>query len=149
MNKVQLLTTLFFSIISAVSYRMGGSGNFPRWVRPVVVSLSTILLMGIFIGFHWSMILCFGLSFGALTTYWKKKGSDAFWYNWLFTGLGYSLCILPFIFHTHVWLGFGIRTGVLTALTVLWSDLMGNAVIEEGGRGALITLTVPLLLIGT
>lgn len=140
------------AILAGIAYRMGGSGNFPRQARIIGVSaLSTLVLALI----TWkaglwlilAYVVCFGLSCGAISTYWKRKGTDAHWWNWVLHGLGLSLACLPFSIATGHYLGFGIRTIVLTALITVWSELIGNAVIEELGRGALICLTLPLLLI--
>jgi hypothetical protein len=45
------------------------------------------------------------------------------------------------------WLGFFIRGFVVTAFTTVWRSLIGNAVVEELGSGAIQIITIPLLLI--
>ena len=72
---------------------------------------------------------------------------DATAKNWFLTGIGYSLAMLPYVISEGLWLGFISRTIVLGALTMIWSELISNDVHEELGRGALLTLTVPLLFI--
>jgi hypothetical protein len=137
------------AVLSAILYRLGGKGKpfntkFRDLGCPVCLTACVVTLLG----FSWSLIPCFGLFFGSLTTYWKKKGANAEWYNWLLVGLGYSISLLPWAIATHNWLGFGIRTFVLITLTTLWKTLVGNAVLSELGEGAIIILTIPLLLIG-
>lgn len=140
------IIVLLASVASAILYRMGGADGFNTKYRDIGCSLLSVLLIGYLVSWHWTLILVFGLTWGALSTYWKQ-GPKARWYHWLFTGLGYSLAVIPFCIAEGHWLGFGIRTFTLSLLTMAWSELNGNAVWEECGRGALITLTVPLLLI--
>lgn len=144
--------TIFFiiclSILSAVMYRMGGSGNYDRWIRHAGCSACVVIALGILIGWSWWLILVFGLQFGALTTYFKKKGTDAHWWNWLLVGFAWSIVILPVVISSHIWVGFFCRSLILTALVCIWSVYEGNAVREELGRGFLLVGTIPILLIG-
>lgn len=143
----QAIAVILASIISAILYRVGGSQYYNTKFRDIGCSLLACLLAGYLISWDWTLILCFGLSWGALSTYWKQ-GPRAKWYHWIFVGLGYSLAFLPLaIAEGNIWLGFASRTIVLSAATMIWSELNGNAVWEEMGRGVLITLTIPLLLI--
>jgi hypothetical protein len=150
-----ILIWLIASILSAILYRLGGTSAGTKWRDlgcPLVVTAYLLTLglkaslWGLF-GLVGAYFLAFGLLFGALTTYWKKKGTDAHWWNWAFTGLGYSLSALPLAFITGHWIGFGIRSIVLTILITFWSEKIGWDVLEETGRGFLITATLPLLLI--
>lgn len=136
------------AFLAGVLYRMGGAAGFNTKYRDLGVPCVMLAAMKVLGHFHWSLFICFGLLFGSLTTYFKKKGADAFWYNWLIVGLAYSIAMLPFtIIVTHNWLGFGVRVAVLTTLITLWSEFVGNAVIEEWGRGVAIIVTLPLLFI--
>lgn len=153
---LKILTWLIVSILAGVLYRMGGAAGYNTKVRdlgvPTIVTVY-LLTLGLkaslwsFCGLVVAYFIAFGLLFGALTTYWKKKGTNVHWWNWLFTGLGYSLAALPIALYTGHWIGFGIRCAVLTGLIVWWSETQGNVVWEEGGRGFLIIATLPLLLI--
>ena len=142
---MSILLSVIFGIASAVLYRMGGSGNYKREIRLYGLPTLMIIYYTITGNFHWSLIICFGLLFGSLTTYWKKKGTDAKWYNWLFTGLGYSLAMLPYCIATHHFLGFLERTIVVTIFTTVWSQLIGYDIWEEFGRGFIICVTLFLL----
>ena len=108
---------LFFSCLSALLYRLGGWGHgFNTKVRDLGTPFCMIgymILSGCWNGW---LILCFLLMFGAQTTYWKKKGSDAKWFNWLFTGLAYSLAMLPYSLATGNISGFLIRGWLLLCL---------------------------------
>ena len=142
-----ILLTLLASILGAVLYRIGGASGYNTKFRDLGLPTVGIGLLWILGGWNWWLILCFGLYFGSMTTYWKKKGTDAKWWNWLFVGLGYSLAFLPYSIATGHWLGFGIRTFLVTILTSVWSNNIGNPVVEECGRGVITTATLPLLLI--
>lgn len=154
-DKKQSKWTLFKDIIAiliatlvGVAYRMGGSASFVRWFRPVGIGLGVVLVLSLLFGFHWSILLSSGASAGLSTTYFKKKGTDAQWWNWLLVGLAMSLALFPWSFFTHHMVGFFIRTIVLTPAICLWSQFIGNATLEEFGRGFLIISTLLLLSIG-
>ena len=144
---VKALIILLISSANSVFYRMGGSGNFARWFRPVGIALCVMLAMLVLGIWHWSVIICAGASAGLSTTYFKKSGEDASWFNWLFVGLAFSLAMLPWAYFTGNYLGFSIRLVVCTAGITLWSIFWGNDIIEELGRGFIPIITLPLLLI--
>lgn len=131
---------------------MGGSGKVGKWydfllntkARDIGVSLVTL---GAFYILHpimdWKIaiayLLTFGLSWGMLTAYWQQDEKRfGFWAH----GLGVSLAILPLAFVTGLWIHFGIRVFVLTALITLWSEWIGEVNLEEGGRGFFIISTL-------
>ena len=140
-----ILLTLGLSICAGILYRAGGSDTYNTKVRDLGVPTIMLLYFILTGHFHWSLLLCFGLLFGSLTTYWKRKGQDAHWWNWALCGLGFSIAMLPLIFFTGHWVGFLVRTVVLTVWTTVWSELEGNAVREEFGRGAGIIATLPFI----
>lgn len=143
---VKFLAVIVASTLASILYRLGGANGFNTKYRDVGCSLITCLLAGYLLSWHWTLILCFGLLWGALSTYWKRT-PDAKWYNWLITGVMYSVAMLPYVIAEGIWLGFLSRTIVLGALTMIWSEITNDAVWEECGRGALLTLTVPLILV--
>ena len=106
------------------------------------------MIMGLlFLGFHsWWILLVFILQYASLTTYFKKKGHDATWVNWILVGVVTSLAPIPLILLNHLWLGFLARLITQTALTMIWSEAMGNDVLEEFGRGVIQVATLPILL---
>ena len=144
---LQILGTLGLSYLAGELYRLGGKYN--TKYRDVGCSIIIILTMFILTGLsHWlSLILCFGLMWGALSTYWKKKDTDATWFNWMFHGLGLSFSMFPFTLITHKWIGFILRTIILTVFITLWSEFIGDVELEERGRGIANNITLPLLLI--
>lgn len=142
----KILAYIIASILGALFYRMGGAAGYNTKVRDIGCPLVACALLIVLAGWNWWLIPCFGLYFGALTTYWKKKGADATWLNWIFVGLGYSFAFLPYSIATHHYLGFAIRAVLVTVLTSVWSNNIGNPVTEECGRGFISTATIPLLL---
>ena len=145
MKKLRLW--IIFTFLGALFYRLGGQiQTKARDLGLPAIATVYLLILGLKCPW-WAYLLHFGLLFGALTTYWKKKDQDAKWWNWLLTGLGYSLAAIPIAIGTNHWPGFGIRCIVLTTLITFWSEFIGDVNWEESGRGALIILTLPILLI--
>lgn len=143
------VSTVVLSVVCGITYRMGGSGKYPRYLRPIGVVVCSLILLALLGYLHWTLILTAGLLYGSSTTYFKKSGTDAKWFNWLFVGLAFSCSILPIVLVYHNWIGFSLRTVTCTALIIIWSQLNGNAVWEEGGRGIIPIITLPLLLVGS
>jgi len=161
------LEILALAVLAAMFYRLGGTDKSGKWygflcntktrdIGVPVCSTAAIILLTVNqpivsdhpIKYALALFLSFGLLFGSLTTYWKKKGTDAKWYNWMLTGIGYGVSYLPIALFFVDWWGFGIRVCVLAALITGWSVIIGKDWLEESGRGFLIILTIPLLLIG-
>lgn len=138
------LVIILASILSSIFYRLGGTSRGTLW-RDIGCSIITCLMLGYLITWHWTLVLVFGLTWGALSTY--NKWAKVEWLFWLITGVFYSLAVFPFIFVTGHWIGFGIRTVVLGLSTMIWRLSIGNAVLEELGVGFLFCATIPLLLI--
>lgn len=145
---LKVIAVILGSILSAIFYRMGGAGGVynPKY-RDIGCSILSVFLIGYLVSWHWTLILVFGASWGSLSTYWKFGQVNAKWYHWLITGTMYSVATLPYIIAEGNWIGFSIRTGVLGVLTMIVSELEGNAVREELMRGFLIIATIPLLLV--
>ncbi len=144
---MRIFLILILCSLSGFLYRLGGSGKANTKARDFGVPMCMVLTMCILGLKHWTLLFSFGLLFGALTTYFKEKDTDAQWYNWLVCGLAYSISMLPTVWALGLWPGFGLRTLTLGLGTMIWSQTIGNAVWEEAGRGALIIATLPMLLI--
>lgn len=111
----------------------------------MICEVLALLSLGIV---SWWLILVAGATYGVQTTYFKKKGTDARWWNWALVGLAFSLSVLPVIISNGLWVGFALRTIFLTPAIVMWSELIRKDYLEEGGRGGLQIASLPLLLIG-
>lgn len=154
------MNLLLLSALAGLLGHLGGIGadrpwwlrNAPKWLcdtkaRDIGIPLCMMIYMTITSHYsHW-LWLCFGLMFGAQTSYFKKKGTDAKWYNWLFVGLAYSLALLPYSLSVGNLPGFFLRGLVVTLGTLGVSELSGKAWVEEGTRGAIQIVTLPLLFI--
>lgn len=149
---LKILATLALAALAGWAYRFGGSSNGVRWAREVGVGLAVLGGLTIWLGWNWWGLLVMGCVW-IETTYFKAKGTDAKWYNWLIVGLSYSIVPLPYIIaqsfsHKYYWIGFGIRTFVVTLFTTLWRTFVHDVQWQEGGSGAIQVLTLPLLFIG-
>lgn len=138
---------------------MGGSGNYPRYLRELGQGICFVLSMLTLGMVHWSLVLSFGITWGE-STYFKKKGTDARWWNWALVGLLFGLIAIPYCVFKGHWIGFAIRVPVCVGLTVLWQIVLSGIVAkwfyktlhkdvtDEFGRGFINIITIPLLLIG-
>lgn len=155
-----VITDLFLAILGGFLYRMGGSGNYPRYFRELGQGICVVLVM-LLIGLnHWSLILCFGFAW-VESTYFKRKNTDAMQWNWLLVGLVFGLIPLPYCIATNShWTGFFIRIFFCSSFTVFWQEWLSEIVsgwfyktwhkdvTDEFGRGFINIITLPLLLIG-
>lgn len=160
---INLLWTILFSVASSVLYRCGGSDKRNKWydfmlntkARDVGCALCVVGLLSVAGFWQWSLVLCFGLMWGALSSYHKYVGylfnrpdkSTVYWESWLMTGFCYGLAMLPYAIQTGSYLGFGIRCALLAAFVCLWCTVIKHDVISELGRGFAIVATLPLLFI--
>lgn len=152
------------SIMGGILYRMGGSEKFHTFWRDIGISLIMVGSM-IELGFgHWTLATSFVLLWVALTTYWDfvnkwfGRSEKEFWLNWVLTGIGYSIAMIPSVIQFGLWKGFAIRTVVLPASFVATDRLVDfyfdklslpydRAVPKEFWRGFLTIGTLPLLAI--
>jgi len=133
------------SILAGVLYRIGGSDlKIPNITKIRDFGVPTCMIIYMVFNWSWWLILCFGLMFGAQTTYFKEKGTNAMGYNWLFVGLAFSICMLPYAIATQQYMAFIVRSILVTIFTVFWSELNSNAVVEEFGRGFIQIITLVL-----
>lgn len=158
------IAIILLSAVSGILYRAGGMGDegrksfptVPGWFFntkardigcPMCCFLSMLLLHGggSFPVLYWVVsFLGFGLLFGALTTYWDFLfGYDNHWMHGFMCGLAY----FPYAIVEGHWIGFGVRCMALAMSMGLISSLSGNDTVEEVGRGAVLPLTLPLMLL--
>lgn len=140
----------FLSILSGFFYWVGGqSKDVIKWadtkVRDLGIPTIGVIIMTLLHGWHWIYLLCFFMIFGAQTTYFKKKGTDAKWYHWLFVGLAFSIAWISYAIVFHNWSGFLYRSIVVTIFTMIWSESISNDFAEELGRGFIQSITLFLL----
>jgi len=156
---INWLVILLSTIVSSVLYRAGGLAKdspecpwIPKWMRkswirdwiiPMVCILAIWITCHIGISLWW--LLFYGLTGGALTTYWDWlfKDKDNFW----FAGFMVGIATFPLIFCGLHWYMVLARALVLAVLWGGWCAIFKNSTVEECGRGAFITATIPLLMI--
>lgn len=157
---------IFGAILSGILYHIGGCGNdgiktYP-WLPKVLFgrinskirdwgcSIISLLFVSPH-GLSWqavgAYISIFLLSWGALSTYWKK-GADCKWYHWLLHGVAIGLAFLPATFIDLSLILIFSRAIILGVLMMWISQKTKNVAIEEIGRGALIILTEIIFLVG-
>jgi len=144
----KFLCWIGLSILNGVLYRRGGTSKGTKW-RDLGCPLVTygylltlwhpVTLQG------WGLLLlAFGLTFGALTTYFDSIfGYDNFYAHGFATGIA---CLPLFWVGIPLWLILA-RSLILALFMGLWSRFWGWDEMEEWGRGASIILTIPILLI--
>ena len=152
---MKTICDIFLILSSGLFYYLGGQGGpwyKDSWIRDYVCPLIVVAFLVRHNLYHWSLWLCYPLMVGALSTYWKKKGTDAIWCNWFLHGFGIGLALLPYAIAIHQVIPIIARSILLGACMALWSSyivvwLKSNVKwlkwnIDEGGRGALIIATL-------
>lgn len=76
-----------------------------------------------------------------------NKIVDVRWYNWLATGAGYGLAMLPFSWITGCLFGWVCYTLVVAIATCILSEIISNVVWEERARGFVLVICLPLLYV--
>ena len=150
-----LIVALGTALCSAI-YRFGGARkrddvwDVLRWSKtrdwgcPLVV-IGMLLLLGMRVEWYWHVAAFVGM-WAALSTYLDKIfGHDNFYAHGLLIGFACLIYAIPlglsFAFYASV------RGMAMAAFMGLWCWIFENDIIEECGRGAVIGMTVPLLLI--
>ena len=144
------------TVTSAILYHIAGRGGFKgakllrRLGCSFIALLLYILLAGFKLGHIWAYIVFWGLNYGALSSYMselQEPKDNVNWFEWLITGLLYGISAFPLCIASGKWVGFIIRTIILTFGIMLIREKFGEVEIEELGSGGLYVLTLPLLLI--
>lgn len=144
---VSIIATIIGALASGYLYRMGGDKRYNTKFRDLGVPTVFCLVMWACGWGGWTLVLSFGALFGSLTTYFKKKGSEARWWNWALCGLSYGVSALPVAWEFGLWWGLLWRTLFLVISVALWSELVGKDTWEERGRGFFIVASIPLFFI--
>lgn len=142
----KILLTLILAVFAGCMFRLGGSANtHARWLRMFGISMAEVGCLWIWFGFSWWLIIIAGLAWTECT-YFKSKGTDAKWWNWLLCGIQYALIPIPLVIAGDIsWMGLLNRSIILIPAITIWRTLMGDVDWSEGGAGAWQILTIPLL----
>lgn len=134
------------SLISGLLYYLGGESGWNTKIRDLGCNTIAVCMLMAH-GFNgWSLWLTWFMLWGALTTYWKQ-GTDCKWYHWLFTGLGYGVSFLPYAVQSDHIIGWICYTVLLAISTCIWSEINDDVRFEASGRGMLIIIYLPALVI--
>jgi hypothetical protein len=135
-DKGKMLTqTVIASTLAGTWYRFGGASK--EWFALANTKwrdLGVPLVICLSIPFHWSLGICFLLSFGSMTLYWKRHGTDAQWYNWALTGFFYTVAFLPYFYLTNTLMNWLLCCVTVTSLVTIWSEFIDLDWLEEFGR---------------
>lgn len=149
-----VLISVFLSGVSGYLYWVGGqSKDVIKWANTKWRDFgipTCVIAWFLLNGYHntWALLVTFLFTFGAQTSYFKKKGTDSGAINWLFVGLAFSLALIPMAIQTGNWHGFLYRSLITTIFTVIWSESISIDWLEESGRGFIQLVTLSLLTIG-
>jgi len=141
------MTILISSILNAALYRLAGEGGFDnaKLIRRLgcsLVTVGTLFLMGLSAPWWCWVTSIFLMSI--LNSYFDFiDGTD----NYYLHGLVQGLAILPFMVVIPWWL-IVARAIVMGLFMGLWCKYFMNVWVEELGRGASLSFTLPILLIG-
>jgi hypothetical protein len=143
------LAVFGLSVLSGLFYRLGGIGKpFKSWMRDWVCPLIALMAWWILSGFHlshwWAYLVSYGLMGWGLTTYYDELfGYDNYWLH----GFVIGLAMFPLFWTGIHWWAILLRAIIMGATIGGWSKIINIDWLEEGGRGVLITATIPILLL--
>jgi len=162
MRKLKALIIALATLAGGLAYRLGGSAKNGGWLdfarntktRDAGVSAVSCLILACFshnLGlWQWlSLIPTFGLSWASLTTYryFLPKPKNYGFVHYVLHGFMVALATIFFAWATGHWFWFGIRCLICAAGVGAWSHLIKNDILEESGRGIIITGSSWLLTI--
>ena len=154
-----MILLLIATITGAIAYRLGGAspGEFPwlpAWLvrsrtRDIGVPLISLAYMFLTGAWHWSLLPCAVLFYGALTTYWDFMFNDVD--NFYMHGFICGIAMLPLILGGFDWkfiliraIILGMSMGLLNKYANKW-HWKNSVTIEECSRGALLIITLTIL----
>jgi len=152
---VKILWILGLSALSGILYAISGHGGFKnakmlrRMGIPVLCYIPTCIVICGVSGW-WAYIISAGFLSLALTTYHDylaPDGSSENWLCWVMTGFCYGASSFPLIWVGIAWWVILLRAIVLAILTCIWSEINGQARVEEMGRGFFPIATLLIFLI--
>ena len=153
---INFLWVIGVSIACGICYRISGKGGFKgaKLIRRLICSFLALglflRLQGLNLAYWWAYLAFWGLNYGALSSYWselQKPKDDVSAIEWFATGIIYGVAAFPLIWCGIPWWAIATRTIGLGLLTMVWSINIGNATIEEFGRGFLYCVSIPILLL--
>lgn len=143
---LKIAATIALAALCGWMFRLGGAASaHARWLRMLGVEVTEFLGLIVWFGWSWWLIPTTALAWTECT-YFKAKGTEAKWWNWLICGIQYALIPIPLVFLGHIpWEGLIDRAIVLIPVITLWRTFQGNVQWSEGGAGGWQIITLPLL----
>ena len=144
---MKMICDILLILLSGLFYYLGGQGGawYKRsWIRDYLCPIIVCAFLAHSGFWHKSLFICYPLMVCALSTYWKKKGTDAQWYNWFLHGLGIGLALIPYGIYIHSLNAILCRAIILGISMAVWSHFIHKDWLDEGGRGSLIIATLYL-----
>ena len=146
---LSIIATIALAAFAGWAYRDGGSASgIGRWIRQA--GMMVAMFLGLWLWFGWTPWI--GLSAGlcwAESTYFKKKGTDATFVNWLLVGAVFWLIPLPVVWATGKHWPWFWWTALMIPIVGIWCKFMTGFLKadswSEGGRGAIQLLRFLLL----
>jgi hypothetical protein len=147
---MKIINLLILTILSGIVYRLGGIGKpFKTWMRDWICPLFFIITLLLWfqpkLWWNWFLFIpIYGLMGAALTTYWDFIfGYDNYWAH------GFVCGIATFLLY---WLGIHWWAILIYSIMVsvgmgFWSKIISNDFVEEFGRGFVLCIFIPLLLL--
>ncbi len=156
------LYIIILAFISAQLFKLGGAEKNGKWNDflkntktrdagcPLIALIALWFLNGFSLSYWWTYLLTFGLSWGAMTTYFSflvEPEDDVTAIEWFVTGLIYGIAAFPLIWAGIHWYAILGRAITLAFAIMILRERTGKVFKEEKGSGVLYILTVPILLI--
>ena len=159
---VTIICIFILAFISAQLFRLGGSAKNGSWLDfakntrtrdascPLIALIALWLLAGFKLSYWWAYLFTFGLSWGAMSTYFSfliNPPDDVTAIEWFFTGLFYGLSAFPLIWADVHWYSI-VGRAIALGLTIMWLRIRtGKDFKEEKGSGFLYILSTFILKI--
>lgn len=144
---LKIIAFIALSLASGILYRLGGIGKpYSTKSRDWGCPLCLITCLWLFKGWHWSYLLVLGLSWGALSSYWKGKAVDMKWWNWALHGAGCGIAGFPLLWAGISFYSILYRTLYCAQAMVAVSEISENVWYEEIIRGIVFCATVVFLI---
>jgi len=158
----KIILVFLLSFCSAQLFRLGGSAKNGSWLDfakntkardagcPLIALIALWLLVGFKSSSWWAYALTFGLSWGAMSTYFSylvEPDDDVTAIEWFVTGLFYGLSAFPLVWAGVHWYAI-IGRSIALGLAIMWLRIRtGKDFKEEKGSGFLYILSTFILKI--
>lgn len=157
-----IIYIILLALLAGLLYRLGGSAKNGKWNDflkntktrdagcPLLALIALWLLVGFKLSYWWAYLLTFGLSWGAVSTYFSfliEPEDDVTAIEWAVTGLIYGVAAFPLYWTGVHWYAIAGRS-IALGVAIMWlRERTGKVLKEERGSGILYILSTYILLI--